>query len=312
MDFRPGLVFAWFMETQHAVKTSTPMKPSMQMLCRLLDRVLTRGLFWALALASLSLASQAAPGAATGAVPASAVAGKSSASAAATTPLQALQLAVRTWVADSQSINPEQVSLAPLDARLQVQPCSSPLAMDLPFASPQTVRVRCTQPAWQLFVRVSTPLPVVAAGAAAAKAANSAAAVASPPEPPAMRQVLVAAVPLQRGMSVSAGQVRLQEVEAQGLSPNVLLQLADVQFAEMARNVRPGTPLNRQDLRPRVLVKRGQMVLLSVGQSAGFQISARVEALQDGRFGEQIQLKNRESGRQLSGQVMGPNRVQGL
>jgi flagella basal body P-ring formation protein FlgA len=80
----------------------------------------------------------------------------------------------------------------------------------------------------------------------------------------------------------------------------------------MARDVRPGTPLNRQDLRPTVLVKRGQMVLLSVGQSAGFQISARVEALQDGRFGEQIQLKNRESGRQLSGQVMGPNRVQGL
>ena len=286
------------------------MKPSMQMLCRLLDRMLTRGLAWALALAFMSLASQAAPGAAAGAGPASVVAAKSAAPAMTATPLEALQLAVRTWVAGSQSLSPEQVNLAPLDARLQVQPCSGPLAMDLPFASAQTVRVRCTQPAWQLFVRVSTPLPVVASGATTAKSAS--ASPPEPPEPPAMRQVLVAAVPLQRGMTVTPSQVRLQEVQAQGLGPNVLLQLADVQFAEMARDVSPGTPLNRQDLRPTVLVKRGQMVLLSLGQSAGFQISARVEALQDGRFGDQIQLKNRESGRLLSGQVMGPNRVQGL
>jgi flagella basal body P-ring formation protein FlgA len=54
------------------------------------------------------------------------------------------------------------------------------------------------------------------------------------------------------------------------------------------------------------------MVLLSVGQSTGFQISARVEAMQDGRYGEQITLKNRESGRLLSGMVKGPNQVQGL
>ena len=274
------------------------MKPSMQMLCRLVDLALTRRRTWALSLLLFSLASQAALGEVKGS---GSLSPQVAPGVTAATPMNALQLAVRTWVASTQALNPEQVSLVPLDARLQVQACSVPLAMDLPFASAQTVRVRCTQPAWQLFVRVSTPLPT------AVKAAP-----ASPPEPPAMRQVLVAAEALQRGMSVGPGQVRLQEVEAQGLGPNVLLQLADVQFAEMARDVRPGTPLNRQDLRPTLLVKRGQIVMLSVGQSAGFQISARVEALQDGRFGEQIQLKNRESGRLLSGQVMGPNRVQGL
>jgi flagella basal body P-ring formation protein FlgA len=54
------------------------------------------------------------------------------------------------------------------------------------------------------------------------------------------------------------------------------------------------------------------MVLMSVGQQQGFQISARVEAMQDGRFGEQIKLKNRDSGRELSGRVQGPNQVMGL
>jgi flagellar basal body P-ring formation protein FlgA len=36
-----------------------------------------------------------------------------------------------------------------------------------------------------------------------------------------------------------------------------------------------------------------------------------VEAMQDGRFGEQIKLKNPESGRILSGVVKGPGTVTG-
>lgn len=93
---------------------------------------------------------------------------------------------------------------------------------------------------------------------------------------------------------------------------NVLEQASEVLHAEVVRDVRPGVPLKSVDIRPTVLVKRGQTVLMSVGQAQGFQISARVEALQDGRFGEQIKLRNRESGRELSGRVKGPNQVLGL
>jgi flagella basal body P-ring formation protein FlgA len=53
------------------------------------------------------------------------------------------------------------------------------------------------------------------------------------------------------------------------------------------------------------------MVQILIGQGQGFQIAARVEALQDGRFGEQIKLKNPESGRILSGVVRGPGAVTG-
>jgi flagella basal body P-ring formation protein FlgA len=132
------------------------------------------------------------------------------------------------------------------------------------------------------------------------------------PKPPEKRQVLVAAVPLQRGMRLTAEHVRLAEVDAQGLPAQVLEQVSQVLHAELARDVRADTPLRSQDIRPTVLVKRGQMVLISIGQAQGFQISARVEALQDGRYGEQIKLKNRDSGRMLTGLVKGPNQVQGL
>jgi flagella basal body P-ring formation protein FlgA len=268
------------METMNTVKTFTPMKPSMQMLCRLLDQVTIRGL-WLGAVFCLSSWSALA--------------------AVSATPTAALQKAVIDWVAQTQSVAAESVVIAPMDPRLQVKACASPLAMDLPFASPDTIRVRCAQPAWQLYVRVSVPGRVASAGPAKAE-----------PTPVEKRQVLVAAVPLQRGMSLTAAHVRLAEVDTSGMPANVLEQVSQVLHAEVVRDVRPDTPLRSQDIRPTILVKRGQMVLMSIGQAQGFQISARVEAQQDGRYGEQIKLKNRDSGRVLTGLVNGPNQVQGL
>ena len=269
----------------------------MQMLCRLWSRLTVRGLVWGLALGLSGGAAVATVNAAT----ASGASPVNSASGA-----QVLRQSVVEWVAQTQSVPPDAVELAPLDPRLQIRQCSQPLAMDLPFASVQTVRVRCPQPAWQLYVRVAV------AGQTAAPPAPAPLADKAPEPEPALRQVLVAAVPLQRGMRLSAAHVRLAEVDTPGMPVNVLEHLSQVMHAEVVRDVRPGTPLRSQDIRPTVLVKRGQMVLMSVGQSTGFQISARVEAMQDGRYGEQIKLKNRESGRLLSGMVKGPNQVQGL
>jgi flagella basal body P-ring formation protein FlgA len=78
------------------------------------------------------------------------------------------------------------------------------------------------------------------------------------------------------------------------------------------RDIAPGVPLRAYDLRRAVLVKQGQSVVLTVGQGSGFSITARVEALQDGKMGDQIRLKNPDSGRSLSGIVTGPSAVRGL
>jgi flagella basal body P-ring formation protein FlgA len=132
------------------------------------------------------------------------------------------------------------------------------------------------------------------------------------PQEPPKRWVLVASVPLQRGMTLNETHVERVQVDTLGMPVNVLELASEVIYAEVVRDVRPGVPLRSHDIRPAVLVKRGQVVLLSVGQTQGFQISARVEAMQDGRFGEHIKLKNRDSGRELSGRVQGPNQVVGL
>jgi flagella basal body P-ring formation protein FlgA len=282
----PGLVFACSLEIMNTVKTSTPMKPSMQMLCRLGDRLTVRGLWLGLALWLSGFPAMSAP------------------LEASTSGAQALHKAVIDWVAQTQSVLPETVDIAPMDPRIQIKNCSQTLAMDLPFASAQTVRVRCPKPAWQLYVRITisgqTARPATPAPSQVAALA------------PEQRQVLVAAVPLQRGMQLSASHVRLAEVDTPGVPVNVLEHVTQVLYAEVVRDVRPDTPLRSQDIRPTVLVKKGQMVLMSVGQASGFKISARVEAMQDGRYGEQIKLKNRESGRLLTGLVKAPNEVEGL
>lgn len=267
----------------------TLMKHLLQVLCRLLDLLIARGLLWGFAVWLLGAPSFAANPPKPQSAPASAA--------------EVLQSSVQKWVAQSRKVRPDQVTLAPLDSRVKVRACDQALSMDVPFSNAETVRVRCTQPFWQQYVRVSV------AGAAPEIQAQA------KPEGPALptqRWVLVAKVPLQRGMMLNETHVSREQVDTSNMPVNVLEQASEVMHAEVVRDVRPGTPLRSQDIRPTVLVKRGQMVLLSVGQAQGFQISARVEALQDGRFGDQIKLKNRDSGRELSGRVQGPNQVVGL
>ncbi len=60
------------------------------------------------------------------------------------------------------------------------------------------------------------------------------------------------------------------------------------------------------------LVKRGQIVLTTWTSVPGLVVSARMEALEDGRMGDTVRLRNRESGRVVSAVVDGPNSAQGL
>lgn len=268
----------------------TPMKHAVPVLLRLLDLLVARGLLWGLAVWLLGAPSFAA--------------NRAKPESPTPTATEVLQLSVQKWVAQERRVKPEQVSLAPLDSRIKVRACSQALNIDTPFANAETVRVRCPQPAWQQFVRVKLAGPVPELQARAKPEA--------PPPAPAKRWILVAKVPLQRGMMLNETHVSREQVDTSNMPVNVLEQVSELMHAEVVRDVRSGMPLRSQDIRPTVLVKRGQMVLLSVGQAQGFLISARVEALQDGRFGELIKLKNRESGRELSGRVQGPNQVSGL
>ena len=272
-----------------SVKTSTPAQGLMQILC------LT--VFWLLAIS----------------LPMGAIAQANSAA-------ESMGLQVRQWMSQTHGVNAKDVVIAPLDDRLKVQACQKSLTVDNPFASKETVRVRCAEPVWQLYLQVSLPAGRVnaAPSVVSAGAPNPAAPSSSAPlqnannSATAPKTIVLARRLLQRGVILLPEM--LEEVQASpgNVDTQLLTSLKDAHQAELTRDIPAGQALRVSDIRRAIMVKQGQTVMLSIGNKNEFQISVRMEAMQDGRLGDQVKLKNPESGRQVSGLVTGPNTAKGI
>ena len=233
---------------------------------------------------------------------------------------ESMGLQVRQWMSQTHGVKAQDIVIAPLDDRLKVQACQKSLTVDNPFASKETVRVRCSEPVWQLYLQVSLPTakvntpPTVASAAVQnpMPTANSGAPVNASPPPTVTRTIVVTKRLLQRGVILQPDM--LDEVQASpGNADTMLLNtVKDAQNAELTRDIPAGQALRVSDIRRAIMVKQGQTVMLSIGNKNEFQISIRMEAMQDGRLGDQVKLKNPESGRQVSGVVTGLNTAKGL
>jgi flagella basal body P-ring formation protein FlgA len=216
-------------------------------------------------------------------------------------PKEDLIAQAQQWAAPALGRKPGQVAFAAMDERVKVRPCEAALVFDWPFNSKETLRARCPQAGgggWQLFMQI-TDAPAVSGAAADTSV-------------PVSRKVVVARRTLPRGTLLQADMVELTELRQAPGQAAAMDSVQAVVSAELLRDVVAGSPILAQDLRRAVLVKQGQMAVLSVGQGQGFEIAVRVEVLQDGRMGEQVRLKNPETGRVLSGVVTGPNALKGL
>ena len=171
---------------------------SMQMLCRPLSvnfrHPLTGALSW---LAACLVSGQALAQA--GKVPAPPPVAPSAAAAANASPKDKMLMQVRQWVGQNQNTEPSKVDIVPIDPRVNVQECPQPLLIDLPFASRESVRVRCAQPAWQIYLRVQTTAPVTSAAAATNTAQTAQAPKAAQAAAPVNRTTVVTRHLIQRG-----------------------------------------------------------------------------------------------------------------
>ena len=173
------------------------------------------------------------------------------------TPAESMRLQVTQWLSKTHTINSKDIVIAPLDERLKVQGCQKPLVVDHPFASRETVRVRCPEPVWQLYLQVSLPSSsfVPSGSQASATQQNSG---------QNTKTMVVARRLLQRGTILQADM--LEEVQASpgNVDTQLLSQIKDAQLAELTRDMAAGQPLRISDIRRAVMVKQGQTVMMSV------------------------------------------------
>jgi flagella basal body P-ring formation protein FlgA len=127
-----------------------------------------------------------------------------------------------------------------------------------------------------------------------------------------MRQVLVANQVIKRGTVATPQQFSLVEMALPSGETSYLSDVSALNHMELQRDLPAQTALRTYDLKAAQMVRRGQQVMVSVGEGKGFLITLRAEAQQDGVLGEQIRLKNPESGRSLSAMVTGFNAARAM
>lgn len=259
------------------------------------------------------------------------------------TSAQTLTKAAQEWAQSQSPESSAEVRLAPLDARVSVVECSAGWQFDLPYASRETLRARCDQPRQQLFLRIQPSGPMKAPSRAEVNASTSpgssaagpvqrvALQASSPAQGPARSADPAVKNPSPSGMSrlvlrrdhprgarLTPDLVEKLELDPEGAPASEpggprstastlpqIKELKDLEFMELTRAMRAGETLRSSDLKPAVLVRRGQSVTMKIGGSGQFLVEVRLESLQDGHHGERIRLKNQESGRILNGRVIG-------
>lgn len=196
-------------------------------------------------------------------------------------PLQDIEAAVHALVDSSGSrAGDVEVSLGRLDPRLRLPRCGQDLAARYTQtrrrSGPLSVEVRCEgkQP-WSLYV------PVTLARFAA---------------------VVVAARPLARGQVIAADDVAMARRRID-ISTRTYFEQPAAAIGQLAtRSIGSGEILDQNQLRQPRLVRRGEQVVLSLGNSA-VKVSMKGEALADGTAGERIRVRNLSSARIVEGTV---------
>lgn len=125
-------------------------------------------------------------------------------------------------------------------------------------------------------------------------------------------RVAVARVSLTRDVPLNENTVQF---ENRFLSTEVdELDASQVLGRNLRSNVVAGSILQMRDMqnssgRAQVMIRKGEPVQVIVIAGRLRTAMQNAEALQDGNLGDSIRLKNRESGQEISGQVLGPGQV---
>lgn len=120
--------------------------------------------------------------------------------------------------------------------------------------------------------------------------------------------IVTAARPLDRGMVLTANDLRIERKPKQAAREGMISDMALAAGMEVRRAVREGQAIRASDLSEPVLVKSGATVSM-VLKTGALTLTATGQAMSDGKNGAAIQVMNTQSKRVLQAVVTGPDQV---
>lgn len=123
------------------------------------------------------------------------------------------------------------------------------------------------------------------------------------------QEVWTAASRLERGQPLDRSLLSVTKVDSLKERQPPLLAEVDPSTLEVAQTVSASRPLTRRDVSVRPLIRKGRVVEV-VAQQGQLAISMKALALESGASGDLIKLRNLESRKEFSGQILNENKVE--
>jgi flagella basal body P-ring formation protein FlgA len=184
---------------------------------------------------------------------------------------------------DPDNIKAIEVIATPIDVRVDVPKCPSELTFSSsPEALSQSnvmVKAQCSDNNWYIFmvVKATETQPVVVISSA-----------------------------VSPGTLLTADNIHVVNMNKKRLRTSTFADIDDVIGARIKRRVTAGRPVNPNNL---CYVCKGDSVTISAGNS-GMRVKTSGIALEDGKMGETIQVKNRRSNKKIYARVAATGQVE--
>ena len=123
------------------------------------------------------------------------------------------------------------------------------------------------------------------------------------------REVWVAEGRLDRGQALDRSLVTAQKIDVLREHEALLFSDIDPTIYDLAQSVAPGRPLTRRDVSERPVIHKGEMVDV-VAHQGSFAIRMKALALENGIARELIKMRNLESRKDFTAEVINESQVQ--
>ena len=158
------------------------------------------------------------------------------------------------------------IKVGAVDPRLALAACPAPEAFQQPGARPwgkTTVGVRCTAPAWSVFLQAQVTV---------------------------IADYVTAAVPLAQGQAITAGQLTTMQGDIAAMPNGIVTDMAQAIGRTPIVSLPAGAPLRLDSLKSKPVVQQNQAVRI-VSRGENFSVSGEGKAIGNAGEGQVVQVR---------------------